>query len=101
LRLRHPSSTAPRAKADDGFRLRSTHPTAAKIKRWALSSGEMSSSEYVPIRADRVERRRPLRFGRFLRSQLRPPGLADIVAAAIVGKAIKPHRPVASGTFHP
>src|SRR6266849_1338538 len=62
----------------------------------------MASSEYVPIPQNRVVRRRPLRCGRFLRflwSLLRPPRLADIVAAAIAGKFMKLHRSVGCSIY--
>src|SRR5262249_45246159 len=64
-----------------------------------LPSHEMTSLEYVPIFQKRVMRRnRPLRYA-FRWFLLRPPRLADIVAAAIVGKAMKAHRSVGCGIF--
>jgi hypothetical protein len=65
----------------------------------ALPSNKMTSSEYVPLPWIGVVRRRPLRYGRFLRSLLRPPGLADIVAPAIAGKVMKLHRSVGRSIY--
>ena len=69
------------------------------IEIQAFPSNEMTSSEYVPIlRKLSVRRDRPLRYA-FRWFLLRPPRLADIVAAAIVGKAMKAHRSVGRGIF--
>src|SRR6266849_504801 len=71
-----------------------------EIEISAFPSSEMTSSEYVPIpRHGVVRHRRPLRCARFLWSLLRPPRLADIVAAAIAGKHMKAHRSVGCGIF--
>jgi hypothetical protein len=59
----------------------------------------MTSSECVPIFRKHVVRRgRPLPYT-FRRFLLQPPGLVDIVAAAIVGKAMKAHRSVGCGIY--
>jgi Domain of unknown function (DUF4189) len=59
----------------------------------------MTSSEYVPILRTRVVRRNWAPRYAFRWFLLRPPKLADIVAAAIVGKAMKAHRSVGCGIF--
>ena len=60
----------------------------------------MTSSECVSVLRERVVRpNRPLRYA-FRWFLLRPHRLADIVAAAIVGKAMKAHRSVGCGIFH-
>ncbi len=71
-----------------------------EIEPAALPGFEMTSSQYVPSRRNRVARdRRSLRGIRFSRFPLRPPGLADIVAAAIAGKDMKAHRSAGCGIF--
>jgi len=70
-----------------------------RIERSALPGNEMTSSQYVPIPRTQVMRGRPPATRWTLRCLLRPSRLADIVAAAIAGKAMKLHRAVGCGIY--
>jgi Domain of unknown function (DUF4189) len=98
--LPSPASGEGRRGSGGGFACAQPILRRRKIEPLGLQGFEMTSSQDVPSRRNRIVRdRRSLRGIRFAWLPLRLPGLADIVAAAIAGKDMKAHRSAGCGIF--